>query len=352
MTTRRDVLRSGAALAVAALLGEESLSADLPPPSPIGIASAAMSNHNDGMGVIAPMRDDSLAYIEFCRSLGAGGLQFTPTGELPKLRARMEQLGMWFEGNARAPASLAEGTARFEESLRAVAAMGGKVARYVSRPPAGSSGRRYEGFKSLAQFDAWRQEADAIVLRCLPVAERIGVRLALENHKDRLAEEHAEFLRRTSSEYLGALVDPGNNMSMLESPEKTCRTLAPYVLSVSMKDMGVAPYEDGFLLSEVRFGEGVTDQRALWTILKTANPQLNCLEEIITRDPLRVPCLTAGYWASLPDRPATDLATHMEWVRRHARPLPYVEHLPAAEQLKAEADNNRSVLDWGRVNLA
>lgn len=352
MTTRRDVLRSGAAIAVAAILGDEVLAQSLPPLSPIGIASAAMGNHMDGMGVIPPMRDDPMAYIELCRSLGAGGLQFTPTGDVPRLRARMEQLGMWYEGNARAPATLAEGTDRFEETLKIIAAMGGKVARYVSRPPTGSSGRRYEGFSSLDQFEAWRKEADAIVLKCLPVAERVGVKLALENHKDRLVDQHADFLRRTASEYLGALVDPGNNMSMLEPPEETCRKLAPYVLSVSMKDMAVAPYDDGFLLSEVRFGEGVTDQRALWQILKSANPALNCLEEIITRDPLKVPCLTARYWASLPARPAADLAAHMEWVRRNARTLPYVENLAPAEQIKAEADNNRSVLDWGRKNLA
>jgi hypothetical protein len=178
------------------------------------------------------------------------------------------------------------------------------------------------------------------------------VKLALENHKDRLVDEHVEFIRKTSSEYLGALVDPGNNLSMLESPEETCTKLAPYVLSVSMKDMGVAPYEDGFLLSEVRFGTGVTDQKKLWEILKAGNPHLNCLQEIITRDPLKVPCLTAGYWSSLPERSATELAAHMEWVRANASELPYVSHLSPEEQLQAEEDNNFDTLEWGRKNIA
>lgn len=343
---------NGAAAGLAGLLGDRVLAQALPPASPMGIASAAMGMHRDGLGVAAALGDDLLAYIDYCRSLGAGGLQFTAAGDLKKLRSRMEELGMWYEGNARAPGSLSQGTDEFEASMRDTAEMGGEVARYVSRRPPGSTGRRYSSFTSLEDFKAWREEANAIVLKCLPIAERYGVKLALENHKDRLVDEHVDFIRRTSSEYLGALVDPGNNLSMLESPEETCTRLAPYVLSVSMKDMGVAPYEDGFLLSEVRFGSGVTDQKKLWEILKSGKPQLNCLQEIITRDPLKVPCLTAGYWSSLPERPATDLAQHMEWVRANASDLPYVSHLSPEEQLQAEEDNNVDTLEWGRRNIA
>jgi sugar phosphate isomerase/epimerase len=352
MTTRRDFLLSGAAAGVVGMLGDDVLAQSLPPISPMGLASSAMGNHMNGLGIAAPMRADSMAYIDYCRSLGAGGLQFSPVGDLKKLRARMEQLGMWFEGNARSPGSLSESTEEFEKSLRDTVAMGGTVARYVSRRPPDTSGRRYEGFKSLPEFNAWRDEANAIVLKCLPIAERIGVKLALENHKDRLVDEHVDFIRRTSSEYLGALVDPGNNLSMLESPEEVCTKLAPYVLSVSMKDMAVAPYENGFLLSEVLFDTGVTDQKALWEILKAGNPGLNCLSELITRDPLQVPCLTAGYWASLPQRSAASLATFMEWVRANATELPYVDHLTPQEQLQIEEDNNRATIDWGRDNLA
>lgn len=351
MITRREFLLTSAAAGFAGLLAEDVLGAPLPPKSPIGIASAAMGNHRDGFGVIPPMRDDLLAYIDFCRSLGAGGLQFSPSGDLGKLRARMEHHGMWYEGNARPPGSLSQDTAEFEQSMRDTVEMGSNVARFVSRRPPGSTGRRYTSFSSLEQFDAWQEEANAIVLKCLPIAERYGVKLALENHKDRLVDEHVEFIRRTSSEYLGALVDPGNNLSMLESAEEVCTKLAPYVLSTSMKDMGVAPYEHGFLLSEVRFDTGVTDQKKLWEILKAGNPDLNCLAEIITRDPLEVPCLTAAYWASLPETTAARLASHMQWVRENASELPYVDHLPPAEQLQAEEDNNRSVMEWGSANI-
>jgi sugar phosphate isomerase/epimerase len=352
MLTRREFIKGGLAVSMAAMYGAKLSAQDLPPISVVGISSAGMGNNRDGMGLRPALGDDAMAFIEYCRSLGAGGVQFSPAGDLVALRRRLDELGMWFEGNARPPRSLSESTDAFEQSLRDTLAMGGNVVRYVSRMPEGATGRRYESFTSLAQFEAWRDEANAIVMKCLPIAERLGVKIALENHKDRTVDEHVDFLKTASSEYLGALVDPGNNLSLIELPEETCAKLAPYVLMVSMKEMGVAPYEDGFLLSEVRMGEGATDQMALWNILKAGNPSLRFAAEMITRDPLKVPCLTQSYWASMPAYSAAKLAAHINWVKSNATELPYVDHLSAAEQLKAEEDNNRNVIEWGRLHLA
>ena len=352
METRRDFLMTGAGAAIAATMSSEALAQPLPPKSPMGIASAAMGMHSDGLGVAKPLRGDSLAYVEYCRSLGAGGLQFSPTGDLKRVRRRMEQLGMFFEGNARLPAKLTDDTAEFVKSLQECKDMGGTIVRSVSRAPQGTSGRRYEGFKSVADFDAWQKEANAIVLKVLPIAEKMRVKLALENHKDRMVDDHAAFLKATSSEYLGSLIDPGNNISFMEQPEETVSKLAPYVLACSLKDMGVAPYEDGFLLSEMPIGEGGTDQKALWDIMKKANPKLNPIEEIITRDPLKVPIFLPSYSAAFPPRPASDLAKHFAWVKSKAQKLPYVSQLSPAEQLAAEESNHRKTLDWARANIA
>lgn len=352
MMTRRQFIKSGIAVGVASTYGRHLFAQDLPAISPVGISSAGMGNNRNGMGVRPALGDDPIAFIEYCRSLGAGGVQFSPSGDLAALRRRLDELGMWFEGNARPPRSLSESTDGFEQSLRDTLAMGGNVVRFVSRMPEEATGRRYESFSSREVFEAWRDEANAIVMKCLPIAERMGVKIALENHKDRSVDEHVDFLKKASSEYLGALVDPGNNLSLIELPEETCTKLAPYVLMVSMKEMGVAPYEDGFLLSEVRMGEGATDQLALWNILKAGNPDLKFAAEMITRDPLKVPCLTQSYWASMPEYSAERLAKHMQWVKDHATELPYVDHLSAAEQVQAEEDNNRNVIEWGRVHLA
>jgi 3-oxoisoapionate decarboxylase len=349
MSTRREFLAVAGATALMGAFSKAALAQPLPPKSPMGIAGAAMGGYNGA--VSAEVRADQIAYVNYCRSLGAGGVQISPAGDLKKLRARLEQLGMFVEGNARLPARLDEDTAAFEKSVIDAKAVGATVLRSVSRAPQGTSGRRYEGFKSYADYKAWEAEANAILLKVLPIAERHGMKLASENHKDRSVDEHVAFISKVSSPSLGVLVDPGNNMSFMEDPVETCTKLAPYVLAVSMKDMGVAPYEDGFLLSEVIFGTGVTDQAALWRILKAGNPNINMVQELITRDPLKVPVLTPGYYASFPDKKAIDTAKWMAWVKAKQTKLPYVDQLTPQQLMEVEADNHRKSLEWARLNM-
>lgn len=350
MTNRRVFITGAATVAFTTATGAWAETA-LPPKSPMGVAVTAMGMHMSGNGVAKPLREDSVAYVEYCRSLGAGGVQFTPTGDLKKVRAKLEKLGMFFEGQAALPAKLDADTSAFEKSLIETKACGGNVVRSVSRPPQGTSGRRYEGFKSYEDYKAWLEEANAIVLKVLPIAKKHGVKLALENHKDRTVDEHVAFLKSTSDEYLGSLIDPGNNISLCEDPFETTEKLAPWVLSCSMKDMAVAPYDEGFLLSEVLFGEGSYDQAKIWAIMKKANPKLNPLSELITRDPLKVPVLTPGYWATFPETRASKLAAVMADVRAKQKTLPMVSQLSPAERLQLEEDNNRKTFDWGRTHL-
>lgn len=341
MTTRREILGAGAAMGAAVMWAPGALGQTLPRKSRMGIGYSALGAFmRGGEGSV-----DAIAVVEHCRALGAGGLQFSPSGDLKALRRRLEELEMFVEGNARMPGRLSDDTDAFEKSLADAKAAGATVVRAVSRPPQGTSGRRYESFKSMADYRAWEAEANAIVLKCLPIAERLKVKIALENHKDRLVEEHVDFLKKTSSEYLGALVDPGNNLSMLEDPVDTCTRLAPYAIACSMKDMGVAPYEDGFLLSEVVFGEGTHDQAELFKILSRHN-KINPVEELITRDPLKVPCLTPGYLASLPPEKAARVPGQMAWVKAKASKLPYVSQLTPEQRLAAESENHRRTLAW------
>lgn len=323
----------------------------LPPKSPAGIATTALSTRLRAAGV-PPLRDNPVAYVEYCRSLGAGGIQHLITTDLPAVRKRLDELGMYYEGQVQLPTRLADDLSTFENSLRASAALGATVARAVSRPPQGGTGRRYESFKSLAEYRTWQAEADAIVERCLPLAEKYKVAIALENHKDRTVEEHVGFLRRFSSPWLGSLIDPGNNMSFMEDPIETVTALAPWVKATSLKDMGVALYEDGFLLAEVPFGTGMTDQKALFAIMRKANPKILPTTELITRNPLKVPVRTPGYLASFPEAQKGRVAPWLAMVEAKATRLDAMDGLSPAQQLEREEANNRQVFAWASANLA
>ncbi|MBC2669752.1 sugar phosphate isomerase/epimerase family protein [Novosphingobium piscinae] len=325
----------------------------LPRKSPLGVAATGLSAHLRGLdGVAKGLREDPVAFLDYVRSLGGGGVQIgVGQADISRFRARLEQLGMYYEGQASLPTRSDGDYGPFEASVRAAAELGATCVRAVSRPPADSTGRRYESFTSLADWSRWLAEANTIIERCVPIAEKYRVAIALENHKDRTVAEHVALLKRIDSAYLGSLIDPGNNMSFMERPEETVTALAPWVKACSLKDMGVAPYAEGFLLSEVLFDTGMTDQARLFAIMRKANPRIFPTTELITRDPLKVPVLTDRYHAAFADRrPRVD--RWMAMVRRRQTALPIVSTLSPAEQFRLEEENNRRVFAWGLAKLA
>jgi hypothetical protein len=88
-------------------------------------------------------------------------------------------------------------------------------------------------------------------------------------------------------------------------------------------------------------------------VLEKANPSLQFSLEMITRDPLRIPCLTEKYWATMPGLPAKRLAAALELVRQKStnKPLPRVSGLSAQEQLDLEDANVRACLAFARTKL-
>lgn len=253
---------------------------------------------------------DTYEFLEHCQALGAGGIQAslasTDPVYLKKLRTRAEQAGMYLEftiGLAK------EDTSAFEAAVKAAKEPDGLCVRANCLP-----GRRYETFSSLAAWQRLNAEAHKAIDRALPIVERHGIPLALENHKDWTAAEMAALMKQKSSEQLGVCLDTGNNISLLDDPMDVVETLAPYALSTHLKDMGVARYKDGFLLSEMLFGEGFLNLKQIVTAVQRARPKTRITLEMITRNPLEVPCLTEKYWATFPDRNGKYLARTMRMV--------------------------------------
>jgi hypothetical protein len=117
--------------------------------------------------------------------------------------------------------------------------------------------------------------------------------------------------------------------------------------------MAVAEDREGFLLSEVPFGDGILDLPRVIGAIRSARPQTRFTLEMITRDPLRVPCLAPSYWTTFPDRPAPDLARTLRLVRDRAtpRPLPRISGLARAEVERLEEQNVLACLAHAREKL-
>ena len=290
---------------------------------------------------------DSFQFLEHCDALGAGGVQTPLTSfdpeYLKKFRARAGQSGMYVEVMAPLPKG---DLAVFERTIQAAKAVG------ADRVRAGAlAGRRYETFSTLDEWKSFVAESKAAIERAVPVLERNKVRMALENHKDWTVEEHVALLKSYNSEYLGALIDTGNNISLLDDPMQVIRELAPFAVATHVKDMGVNEYPEGFLLSEMPLGDGMLDMQAVIDIIRKARPDVRMTLETITRDPLKIPVLTEKYWATFPDRKATRLAATMAMVRKKKMELPGLAGLGREMQLRLEDDNVKRSLHYGRTRL-
>ncbi len=252
---------------------------------------------------------------------------------------------MYIEVSSRLPLD-SEGLELFERTVRATRTAGASVIRTVML-----GGRRYETFKTLADWNEFARSSWKSLTRAEPILRKHGIRLAIENHKDWRIDEMLGILKRIDSPFVGVTIDTGNNLSLLEDPLDTVRAFAPYANSVHLKDMGLESYEDGFLLSEVPFGDGCLDLKAVVESIRSVRPEVRFTLEMITRDPLKVPCLQDDYWTTMGRVPGRDLASTMRTVREKGKPLPRVSHLPPEEQIRIEEQNNRDCLEYASSHL-
>jgi len=215
------------------------------------------------------------------------------------------------------------------------------------------TGRRYETFKSIAAFRRFAESAFHSLNLAAPVVARHGILLAVENHKDWRADELIAILKRVGNDHVGVCLDTGNSIALLEDPLEVVEALAPWSFTTHFKDMGLEEFRDGFLLAEVPLGRGALDLARVVQCLRKARPTIRFNIEMITRDPLPVPCLKEPFWVTFPELPGRQLARALCLVRDHPgrAPLPRISPLPIEERLRIEEENVRISLAFARDQL-
>ena len=310
-----------------------------------GIRRRVMKANNSKSDLFEPS-----TFLDHCGQLGAGGIQ-VPLGVLDpatceRLRGAADARGMFIEGIVGPPFSDGD-VQRFRDEIETTARVGVRAVRTVIIP-----GRRYERFRSREEFDEYALRGRQALERAKPIVEQHQVRLAVENHKDQRLETRLALLNELDSPFIGACVDTGNSLALLEDPLTVVQSLAPYAFSVHLKDQAVQEYSHGFLLADVALGDGFLDLQRMVDILRGAQPEVQFSLETITRDPLRVPCLAESYWPTFPNVPARDLAKTLGLVRAHAAShLPSISTLPLAEQAAVEHETVVRSLEYARTEL-
>jgi 3-oxoisoapionate decarboxylase len=294
-------------------------------------------------------------FFELCHRAGASGCQLDLSQleshdpeYLRRLRARLEQLQLVIELSV--PSKWFESEDALDEVAAVASALGASRLRVALL-----YGRRYESFSTRQEWRAFAGRWRATLRDRRARIERHRLRVGIENHKDWLTPELVELLRHLDSPYIGACVDFGNNVAMLEDPLDTVQALAPFAVTTHLKDMAVRETSDGFELSEVPLGRGFLPLARLLDVLRRAQPEIRFVLEMITRDPLPVPYRTDRYWIAFEDE-----ARAPERVRRFEQsvlaratkaPLPRTTGLSPEQQLAAEDDNVAVSVRFARDEL-
>jgi len=298
-----------------------------------------------------PEYADALEMIEHFSSLGFSGAQLTMHGLDSKLAKkilkRRKELNFFMEGQIKLPKDETD-VARFDQQVQETKAMEVEIIRTVCL-----SGRRYENFDSKEAFQNFRRSSEKSLQLAEPIMRKHKMRLAVENHKDWRTDEFLEILKHLDSEWVGVTLDTGNNLSLMEDPMEVVKALAPYAFTVHLKDMAVEEYEDGFLMSEVNLGDGFLDIEGMISVLRKHNPDIRFNLEMITRDPLKIPCLTENYWATFDKITARELAVFLQKIKEHKSKdaLARVSEMSEDEQLALEIENNETSVRFAKKNF-
>lgn len=298
-----------------------------------------------------PAFNNSIDLLEHTAKIGAGGVQITfsdwKDDFASSVREKADKLELYVEGSIAVPKNEGE-VERFERNILNAKTAGMKVVRTVC-----STGRRYEVLKSQEEFDLMYKNAITSLKLAEPILRKHQVKLAVENHKDWRADELISIMKVLNSEWIGITLDFGNSMALLEEPMTVVEKLAPYTFTTHVKDMAVEDYANGFLLSEVQMGNGICDLKKMTEICKKYNPNITFNLEMITRDPLEIPCFTDNYWATFSKISGIELAKIIQNVKQNkfGGALPRVSQLNSEEKLKIEEDNILACLNFSKENL-
>jgi sugar phosphate isomerase/epimerase len=309
----------------------------------------------EGPGFGNRSRAGGFDILEHCHTLGLGAVRLNvPQGGPDTVRAvrkKLDAYGMRCIVSV-APPRTDAALLEYDAAIAAAREMGAVTTH------ASFTARRYEEFDSFEAFKTSFEAHKKSVERAEPILRKYKMKLAIENHKGWRAAEHAAWVKRVGSEYVGVCYDFGNNIALCEDPADTYRLLAPLTIYVSFKDMAVAPYEEGFLLSEMALGEGMLDIPGMVKGLQQRDPSMIFALEMITRVPLKIPVFTKKYWTTFDDSysplPGRDLARILEIVRttKLKQPLTTTESLNPAEALKLEDDLINRSIAYARKNLS
>ena len=212
--------------------------------------------------------------------------------------------------------------------IRAAAALGSKAFRVIL---GNQEDRRSEGGIAARIADTVR------VLRAnRGRAVDAGVKIAVENHAgDMRSHELKDLVEAAGPDFVGVNFDSGNACWTLEDPLMALETLAPHVLTTSLRDTMVWPSAGGVTTQWTAMGEGCTNLVGFFDLFEKRCPGVTVHIETISGFPREFPIYDRGFWVPFSDARAAELAAFLALARK-GRPLERFKPPEGAGRAEAE----------------
>ena len=110
------------------------------------------------------------------------------------------------------------------------------------------------------------------VMAVVPLLEKTGIKLALENHTETFSDEIIWLIEQINHPLVGACVDTVNSMGVLENPEDAVEKLAPYAFSNHFCDHKLDRDQFGIRFHGVALGDGDIDCFKTYNTIRELSP--------------------------------------------------------------------------------
>ncbi len=293
----------------------------------------------------------SMQLLDYTASLKLDAIQISDIDDfesldpshLAKVKARAEQLGIKVDGGIGSICPTSTSYNRKNGEPADYLLLGLRTSKAVGAPAMrcflGGRAERTSG-KPIEEH----MESTIKVFRSVrSQATDLGVKIALENHNgDLQASDLKTIIEESGKEFVGACLDSGNPMWLVEDPLFTLETLAPYVVTTHIRDSAVYETARGAAFQWVALGDGNIDLAMFIKRYRELCPKASMQLEIITgRPPAELPYLEPAFWKAFPKKPATEFARFVAIAKKGR---PFSGYMVIADGIKQIPDEYKEAL--------